>query len=76
MTYAELEPGTIFRFVSEPDNVYEKVGPAHYRKGIWEINFVCLPITNHPLGANEQVVIVPPDSTRFRAYLVKRQLNS
>ena len=75
MTYAELEPGAIFRFVSEADEVYEKVGPAHYRRGIWQINFVCLPISNRTLGANEPVVVVPPESMRFKSYLINRQLS-
>ena len=50
MQFEDLEPGTIFRFNSEPNQDYEKVGDKHYRKGNGQINFVCLPISNRREG--------------------------
>ena len=40
----DLKSGTIFRFCNEPDTNYEKVGYITYRKGISQINNVCIPI--------------------------------
>ena len=48
--FCDLEPGTIFRFASEPDQDYEKVGDKHYRKGRYQINNICLPISNRREG--------------------------
>lgn len=56
MTYAELKGATPFTFVNDPTNTqYEKIGTSHYRRGWGQINWICLPINNWPLGQNEPV---------------------
>ena len=64
MTYATLSIGTIFQFANDRkngvDTVYEKVGPAHYRRGVRQIGYVCIPIRMMELGEQEPVLVVQP----------------
>jgi len=65
MRYAELPRNAVFRFLNEGIvRVYEKVNDTHYRRGISQINNICQPITNRPLGSEEPVtadVTIYPD---------------
>ena len=64
LTLGTIKSGTIFRFSRDSHStpeIYEKVGPGHYRKGINKISHVCLPVRCAAfLGENEPVVVIKP----------------
>ena len=64
MTYATLAIGTIFKFASDVknglDTIYEKVGPAHYRRGVRQISYVCIPIRMMERAEQDPVIVVQP----------------
>lgn len=67
MTYATLAIGTIFKFVNDnTGEVYEKVGPAHYRRGVRKISYVCFPISAMEHGEQEPVTVVQPSTVTIR----------
>jgi len=47
MRYDELPNNAIFRFEHDSD-LYEKVSDTHYRRGVHQISYVCMPITARP----------------------------
>lgn len=64
LTLATIAPGTTFRFSRDSHaspEIYEKVGPNHYRKGVGQISNVCIPTRCAGyLGEKEPVRVVRP----------------